>query len=120
MLLPFAWLLVAGCSYIVARGAADLLSERNRKWIAPLLGATLSALVDLWMEPVMTRTLEYWRWKPNGPLPGGAPWSNLAGWFGVSLVAGMLLNRLRNPIPVENAAIVLIGQVVLLFGLRFI
>lgn len=78
LLLPVAWAMVAG-------GAALALPGR------PVLAALLATAVDLVMEPVMAGPLGYWRWVEKGPLPGGAPLLNAVGWFGVSLLAALLI-----------------------------
>jgi putative membrane protein len=89
LLLPFAWLLMAGSAYRV------LLLWAGRfmwpAWTAIPLGAALATLLDVPMEPVMVYALAYWQWTPPGPLPGGAPWMNPFGWFLTSLVAGTIL-----------------------------
>lgn len=87
MLLPFAWLMMAGGAYL----AAQRLLPENKKWLAIPLGALTAALVDLPMEWAMTGTLGYWVWTDPGPLPGGAPIMNFVGWVVVSLAAGALL-----------------------------
>src|SRR4051812_39173671 len=65
LLLPFAWLLVVGSSFLVAA---------RFPLIPPIVGgAVLATAVDLLMEPVMAGRLHYWYWNSPGPLPGGAP-----------------------------------------------
>ncbi len=107
LLVPFAWMMVAGASYLTAR----------RFFVGPMsvvVGALIAALVDLAMEPVMVEKLGYWSWTPSGPLPGGAPILNFVGWFAVSLVAGSILHRsLRdNQVSAREPGIVLAGHLI--------
>ena len=89
LLLPLAWLLVAG--------AAERITHPLPTWAAVPLAGAVAALVDLVMEPVATGPLGYWRWYDPGPLPGGAGWANLLGWFGVSAIGASLLRRSAAP-----------------------
>jgi uncharacterized membrane protein len=109
LLLPFAWFLIAG-------GCA--LAMRPLGKFALILAPLLATLIDLFMEPVMTKTLGYWRWLDRGELPGGAPWLNPVGWFVVSLVATLILVKGKSPAKMDPAW-VLAGYVALLAGLRF-
>jgi putative membrane protein len=87
LLLPFAWMMMAGGAYLaVHRWMPD-----EKKWLAVPLGALLAAMVDLPMEWAMTGALGYWVWTEPGPLPGGAPIMNFVGWVAVSAIAGALL-----------------------------
>jgi len=87
LLLPFAWLLVAGASYALARNWFSGLA-------AALVGGLLAALFDLaLLEPVMVQRLGFWRWLQPGPLPGGAPWSNFFAWWATAALAGYVFTR---------------------------
>lgn len=113
LMLPFAWLLMAGASTFVAAGLTRAV------WQTVLLGGLIAAVVDLAMEPVMAGPLDYWRWLEKGPLPGGAPVSNFLGWWATAVVAGAIL-AVRVPssvLRVHQAAWVLGGFVVLVLGL---
>ena len=85
LLLPFAWLMTAGGSYLAIR-----------KWIsgwgAVFGAAVLAALIDAPMERAMVSVFHYWRWIQPGPV-FGAPLANTAGWFGVSLIALTIVDR---------------------------
>lgn len=81
--LPFAWMLVAGCSYLAVAG----------RWWSALAAALIAAAVDQAMEPAMTGPLRYWVWIDKGPLAGDSPAQNAAGWFAVSLLAAMCMQR---------------------------
>jgi putative membrane protein len=82
LLVPWAWLLVAG-------GCAWALPLRG--WARSLAAGLVAALIDLPMEAVMTEVLRYWEWNPRGPLPGGAPWQNFFAWWAVASAAATLL-----------------------------
>ncbi len=83
VLLPLAWFLIAGAAYLLA-------ARWFHGFAAALTGACLATAVDAAMEPVLTGPLGYWRWLEPTVL-GIAPAANFGGWFGVSLVAGLLL-----------------------------
>jgi uncharacterized membrane protein len=83
LLIPFAWLLILGGSYL-------LLRNKVSKWSAVPLCALLATLIDMPMERAMTETFGYWKWTPPGPI-FGAPISNSVGWFVVSLLAASIL-----------------------------
>lgn len=113
LMLPFAWLLMAGASLFVAVRLDRVM------WRAVILGGLVAAVVDLAMEPVMAGPLGYWRWLEPGPLPGGAPVANFFGWWATAALAGAVLgfgvpaDRLKSREP----AWVLGGFVVLVLGL---
>ncbi|MBX3097725.1 MAG: carotenoid biosynthesis protein [Fimbriimonadaceae bacterium] len=86
VLLPFAWLMMAGAAYALARHWVG-------GWRAAALGGLLASVVDLLLEPVMVDRLGYWRWADSGPLPGGAPWSNFFAWYATAFLAGLILSR---------------------------
>lgn len=109
LLLPLAWLMVAG--------AAERLTHPLPAWIGVPLAAALAAGVDLLMEPAAAGSLNYWRWLDAGPLPGGAPWANLFGWFGVSAVGATLLRRTDAPAsPARREAAIVLGAHLLMLG----
>lgn len=95
VLVPFAWLLTLGGSYLVIRTRVD-------RWLAVPLCAVLTTLIDLPMERAMTDVFHYWKWAQPGPL-FGAPISNSAGWFVVSLIAGTALASRDNVSVNHNA-----------------
>lgn len=86
VMLPFAWLMMAGASYALARNWFSGVS-------AALVGGVIAATVDLLLEPVMVERLGYWQWSEAGVLPGGAPVSNLVAWVGTVFVAGLILSQ---------------------------
>jgi putative membrane protein len=86
VLVPFAWILVAG-------GAHLAVGDQIQPKLRPVLAGLLAALCDLVMEPVMTGSLGYWTWTKTGPLPGGAPILNFFGWWLAAGIASWLLQR---------------------------
>ncbi|AIE84992.1 hypothetical protein OP10G_1624 [Fimbriimonas ginsengisoli Gsoil 348] len=115
LLVPLAWALIAGASSLVA---ARLVSSPAPR---VLLGGLLAAVLDLVMEPVMTGTLGYWVWQGKGPLPGGAPVANFFGWFGTSVLAGLVLTATGQPSRRPNDPLaVLLGHLGLVVGLGLI
>lgn len=105
LLLPFAWFLIAG-------GCAIALRPLGKSML--VLAPLLATLIDFFMEPVMTQKLEYWDWTTPGPLPGGAPWLNVVGWFATSLLASLILRKGKGS---DEAAWILTAYVVLIAGL---
>ena len=83
LLLPFAWLMIVGGAYRVAR-------TRFNAWQAVPICAAITVLIDMPMERAMTWTFAYWRWIEGGPI-FGAPIANSIGWFVVSIVAASLI-----------------------------
>lgn len=78
LLLPVTWFLVVSACY--------LLLARRLRGVALVAGSgLLAALVDLALEPVLTRVVLFWRWLEPTPLLG-APYLNFAGWL---LTAGL-------------------------------
>ncbi|HWD40932.1 MAG TPA: carotenoid biosynthesis protein [Fimbriimonas sp.] len=110
LLLPFAWLLIAGSAYLLA---STFFRDR---FPAVVLGALIATATDLVMEPAMTGTLGYWRWLERGALPGGAPLLNPMGWFVTSLLAGLLLGKSDGTW--KGPAIALAGQLALILGFQ--
>ncbi len=109
--LPFAWLLIVGCSYLFTTAHLDSG--------AVTAAALLATLVDQAMEPVMTGSLGYWRWTEKGPMAGGSPVINMAGWFFVSYLAALALKHsLSRALPSNrDPSLVLAGHLVLTLGI---
>ena len=82
-----------------------------------VLAPLMATLIDFFMEPVMTRTLGYWRWLEPGPLPGSAPWLNPVGWFATSFIAALILKRGKAKSQIADATWVLISYVMLIAAL---
>jgi len=110
ILVPFAWFLVAG-------GCALAFKAVGKS--SMILAPVIATLIDFLMEPVMVKVLGYWRWIEPGPLPGGAPWLNVAGWFLTSLIAAWILSKSKAK-GSEDPVWVLVGFVLLITGLWLI
>jgi len=110
VILPFAWLLMAGAAWAISPG---------QRWSKAVVGGLFAALIDLPMEAVMTGPLRYWQWETAGPLPGGAPITNTLGWFAVATGAGFLLNSISESDRLQriSAGFVLGGFTILLVAL---
>jgi len=85
-LLPFAWFMVVGGSYLSVRQLVE-------GWQAVALTALVTALIDAPMERGMTTVFRYWTWLEQGRV-FGAPLQNSFGWAAVSAIAaGVLLEK---------------------------
>ena len=73
VLLPVSWFLAIAVCYLT-------LARRLRGWPLVIGTAVLAALVDLALEPVITRVVLLWRWLEPTPL-FGAPYLNAIGWL---------------------------------------
>ncbi len=72
----------------------------------------LAVLLDLLMEPAMTRQ-GYWRWSSPGGFLGGAPIENFVAWFVLACLGGWVLFAKR--LVVERGVLaVWVGQAVLM------
>jgi uncharacterized membrane protein len=85
VLLPLAWFLIVGASW--------LTFSHLKGWMSILMTGVLATIIDFGMEEVMVRRLKYWFWLDESRLPGGAPWLNSVGWFVVSVWAATILRR---------------------------
>ena len=89
LLLPFAWVMIVGTVTILAKA---LLPKSH--FLMQSIGAALMAtLIDFVMEPVLTLSLEYWKWNEPTHI-FCAPWENAFGWFFVSLLGSVPLTYL--------------------------
>ena len=64
---------------------SSLVRLALRGWVRGAAGATWMTAIDLVIDPVATRALDFWRWHEPG-IYYGIPLSNFAGWFLVSAV----------------------------------
>ncbi|MBN1270051.1 MAG: carotenoid biosynthesis protein [Kiritimatiellae bacterium] len=70
---------------------------RQRVRSAPAAAAWMTA-IDLVIDPLAAKTLNYWAWEGTGAYYG-IPWGNFAGWFAVSLLLFALARRRGPPRP---------------------
>jgi len=87
LLLPVAWFLAIAICYLT-------LAPRLRGWALVLGTAVLATLVDLALEPVITRVVLFWRWLEPTPL-FGAPYRNAIGWLFTAGLAAAGLEKLQ-------------------------
>jgi len=103
---------------------AAVLSLPPLKSTSPVLravaGGLLAAVIDLVMEPVLTGPLDYWRWLEHGPLPGGAPMANFAGWWATGCLAGLILVAKAPQLDPRRPRWVIVGFLTLIVGLGLI
>lgn len=93
--LPFAWLMLVGCCYLVSR---SFLCKKR----AVLLSALLTTIIDVPLERAMTKVFGYWVWIDKGFL-FDAPIQNSLGWFAVSLAVSLVLMAFDRDIDVRHA-----------------
>jgi uncharacterized membrane protein len=113
LLLPFAWLLMAGAAVL------SLPADRGPVFRS-VVGGLIAATIDLAMEPVIAGSLGYWRWLTPGPLPGGAPIANFLGWWATATLAGLVLTYGMPKSDTAAPRWVLGGFSVLILGLGLI
>jgi uncharacterized membrane protein len=103
LLLPVAWLMMAGASFLLVRRWFPRAGVIN----TGLLTGVIAAAADFPMEYTMVRAFDYWRWPGHsGPL--AAPLTNVFGWFLVSALAGAWFrarHRADDPRDLESIAV---------------
>jgi uncharacterized membrane protein len=80
-----------------------------RRWRGVAIGAAWMTAIDLAIDPVATRALDFWRWHTPGDYYG-VPLSNFAGWFVVSafvLASGWRVNSGATATPRIGRSVVL-------------
>ncbi|MDQ5840938.1 MAG: carotenoid biosynthesis protein [Chloroflexota bacterium] len=87
LLLPPSWFIFVTVCYLV-------LARRLLGWRLVVGSAALTTLVDLVLEPVLTRVVLFWRWLEPTPLLG-APYRNVLGWLVTAGLAACCLQSLR-------------------------
>jgi phytoene desaturase len=83
LLLPFAWLLIVASAWSIAS-----IFRKFKVFITALI----AMLIDLPMESVMTKSLQYWQWSEQGPL-FGAPILNSFGWLLTAGLAAAIISK---------------------------
>ena len=76
---------------------------------SPLWGAVWMTGIDLVIDPLAAHSLSFWTWERGG-LYYDIPWTNFAGWFGVSLILFTLFRK-RGGRPYPAARVVGAGLV---------
>ncbi len=104
LVMTAAWVVVFAFAWQAAGG------WRLPAWVRAAAGAAAVTSVDFVIDPLAAGPLGYWTWSAGGPYYG-IPWSNFAGWFGVSL---MLFAVVRRP-PVPSATVRWTGRSVIAF-----
>lgn len=87
LLLPATWFLFVTVCYLT-------LARRLRGWVLVPATAVLATLIDLALEPVITRVVQLWRWLEPTPL-FGAPFLNPVGWLLTAGAAAASLHALQ-------------------------
>lgn len=104
LVMTAAWMTLA--AYV-----KQMLSEfRLAAWAEVLIGAAWITAFDLLIDPLAANQLGYWRWANEGNY-FGVPATNFAGWFGVSLLAFLVMRKRF----ARDAAARLTGLSILLF-----
>lgn len=107
LLLPIAWLMVAGASYLVTCNLREVVAR-------PLAAAALATVVDVVMENVFARPGGYWVWEG-----GSVPLMNYIGWFVTSLLAALILQGLKVRVTSARWPAIVLGFYVLLVLVQY-
>lgn len=62
-------------------------------WMEALLAALWLTVIDLIIDPLAARQLDYWRWADTTGLYYGIPITNFIGWFVTGLLAFLLFRH---------------------------
>ena len=89
---------VLGVPVVMAAAWLVLFAYVRQMARSPLAAAAWMTAIDLVIDPLAAKTLNYWVWDNAGPYYG-IPWSNFAGWFVVSLALFMLPRKCAAPNP---------------------
>jgi len=90
--------LVLGVPVVMTAAWLVLFAYVRQMARSPLVAAAWMTAIDFVIDPLATKTLNYWAWDNTGPYYG-IPWTNFAGWFLVSLVLFALARRPATPNP---------------------
>ncbi len=104
LVMTFAWLTLA--AYVKQM----LKKLKLWRWLEPVVGALWMTAFDLLIDPLAANQLNYWRWIGPGDYYG-VPLSNFAGWFGVSILVFLILQKRFS----ENSTARLVGLSIVLF-----
>lgn len=89
----FGWMAVCGTCLLVAEGILartneDVLTAPHLRWQAPLVAATISVLLDLFIDPIAVAA-GYWVWFAPANLYYDIPLLNFVGWFVLMFLASL-------------------------------
>jgi putative membrane protein len=101
---------VLGVPLVMAPAWLVLFAYVRQMVRSPFAAAAWMTAIDLVIDPLAVQTLDYWAWEGTGPYYG-IPWTNFAGWFGVSLLLFALARKRAAP----NLRIQGLGLSVVLF-----
>jgi len=87
-----------GVPLVMTAAWMALIAYTRQVTASPWLAAAWMTAMDLVIDPLAANALGFWRWTHPGPYYG-IPWSNFAGWYGVSLVVVLLDRRPPQPNP---------------------
>lgn len=87
---------VLGVPVVMAAAWLVLFAYVRQMVRSPFAAAAWMTAIDLLIDPLAAGALGYWVWEGSGPYHG-IPWSNFAGWFGVSLLLFALDRRRAIP-----------------------
>ncbi len=89
---------VFGVPLVMTAAWMVLVAYARQVSAAPWIAAAWMTAMDLVIDPLAANALGFWQWASPGPYHG-IPWSNFAGWYGVSLVVFLLDRRHPQPNP---------------------
>lgn len=121
-IIPCCWIFLVICGQAIASASLTRnLRNADEAWALSSLGAAAIVTVfDLLLEPVAIRLKHYWIWLDQESVWYGAPQTNFAGWFTLSLILAAAISRILKPTKwrrgTATAAWTLLASVALLFG----
>lgn len=89
---------IAGVPLVMGAAWLVLFAYARQMARSPWIAAAWMTAIDLVIDPLAANALGFWTWDNPGPYYG-IPWSNFAGWFGVSLALFAIVRRPAAPLP---------------------
>lgn len=83
---------IQGVPLVLAAAWLVLFAYVRQLVRSPLATAAWITAIDLVVDPLAAGRLGFWRWEQPG-IYYGIPWTNFAGWFGVSLLLFLLARK---------------------------
>jgi putative membrane protein len=93
--IPPSWFAMSIVSLDLARRVT------SGRWAALLIGTIFMVLWDVSLDPAMNQAFPFWDYATDGFFYG-MPFSNWAGWFGVTLVIMLGYEAMRGGRPIRN------------------